>query len=37
MLTDLLPGTAPDKAISAARELYPGPLGVARSGLVLEI
>jgi ribonuclease BN (tRNA processing enzyme) len=37
MLTHLLPGTAPNEAISAARELYPGPLSVAGPGLALEI
>ncbi|HEY3714694.1 MAG TPA: MBL fold metallo-hydrolase [Jatrophihabitantaceae bacterium] len=37
MLTHLWPGTAANKAISAAREHYPGPLSVAAPGVVLEI
>ena len=37
VLTHLWPRTAPDDAMRAARELYAGPIDVARPGLVIEL
>jgi ribonuclease BN (tRNA processing enzyme) len=37
ILTHLWPGSDPDAAVRAAREVYPGPIDVARSGLVIDL
>ncbi|WCN82848.1 MBL fold metallo-hydrolase [Micromonospora sp. LH3U1] len=37
LLTHLWPGTDSDAAVAAARRAYGGPVGVARSGLVVDL
>jgi ribonuclease BN (tRNA processing enzyme) len=37
LLTHLLPGTVPEAAEDAARRAYPGELGVARAGVVVDL
>jgi ribonuclease BN (tRNA processing enzyme) len=37
LLTHLWPGSDPDAAVRAARESYPGPIDVARPGLMIDL